>query len=112
MIEDITDFESDENSTPVDSVASSDDDSEFDMESGDEDNILREIQTDSELLAFVSRLQEAHDQMQWQQRKERLHIWEIQRDQNRDGRQKRKGQAGFPSITKYFQKQSDKEVSK
>ena len=107
-IEDVIDSESDDDFVPVDSVASPDDDSKFNMESGDEDNILREIQTDSEFLAFVSRLQEAHDQMQWQQRKERLHIWEIQRD----GRQKRKGQAGFPSITKYFQKQSDKEVSK
>ena len=63
MIEDITDFESDENSTPVDSVASSDDDSEFDMESDDGGNILKDIQMDSELLAFALRLQKAHDQM-------------------------------------------------
>ena len=43
-IEDITDSESD------------DDDSECDMESDDEDNILKDVQTNSELLAFVSRL--------------------------------------------------------
>jgi hypothetical protein len=50
----------------VDLIASSDlseDDSQFDMESNDEDDILKEIQTDSELLAFASRLQKAHDQM-------------------------------------------------
>jgi hypothetical protein len=50
----------------LDLVASSDhfkDDSEFNMESDDEDDILKEIRTDLKLLAFVSRLQKAHDQM-------------------------------------------------
>jgi hypothetical protein len=100
-VEDVTDSESDESDedfTLMDSVASSDlfeDHSEFDMESDDEDVILKEIRTDSELLAFVSRLQKPHDQMvmkghNGQQRKGRQCIWEIQTGQNEDGRQKAK----------------------
>ena len=63
-IKDVTDSENDEfnnDFATVDSVASSDDNSEFIMDSDDEDNILKEIQTDSELLAFALRLQKWPD---------------------------------------------------
>ncbi len=68
-VEDVTDSESDEfdnNFSPFETVASSElsgDNSEFDMESDNEDDMLMEIQTDSELLAFASRLKMAHDEM-------------------------------------------------
>ena len=42
-IEDVTDSKSDESNNDFAPVDSSDDDSEFDMESNDEDNILKEI---------------------------------------------------------------------
>ena len=122
-VEDITDSESDESDddfTPVDSVANSDlsgDDSEFDMESDDEDDILKEIQTDSELLAFASRLQKAHDQMVSDEKAQRatkkrkaMYLGNSDRSKRRWRAEGKKTEAaGFPSVTKYFQKRSDKE---
>jgi hypothetical protein len=121
-VEDVTDSESDESDedfTLMDSVASSDlseDDSEFDMESDDEDDILKEIRTDSELLAFVSRLQKAHDQMVSDERAQRatkkrkaMYLGNSDRSKRRwKAKGKKTETAGFPSVTKYFQKQLDK----
>ena len=116
-IEDITHSKSDDDFAPVDSVVSSDDDSKFDMESDDEDNILKDVQTDSELLAFVSRLQKAHDKMvedekaqQATKKRKATYLRNSERSKWRwRAVGKRTEAANFPSITKYFQKQPDKE---
>jgi hypothetical protein len=116
-IEDVTDSENDESDNDFAPVDSSDDDSEFDMESDDGDNILKEIQTDSELLAFASRLQKAHDRMVINEKAQRAtkkrkatYLGNSDRSKRRWRVEGKKTEAaGFPSVTKYFQKQSDKE---
>jgi len=103
----------------VDSVSGSclsGDDSEFNKESDDEADILKEIQTDSELLAFASRLKKAHDQMvsdekaRWATKKRKaMYLGNSERSKWRwRAEGKRTEAAGFPSVTKYFQKWSDK----
>jgi hypothetical protein len=47
--------------------------SEEEMESGDEDITLKEIQSDVELLEFAMRLQEAHDWMVTEEKAKRAH---------------------------------------
>ena len=92
-------------------------DSESDDED-DEDDILKEIQTDSELLAFASRLQKAHDQMVSDEKAQRatkkrkaMYLGNSDRSKRRWRAEGKKTEAaGFPSITKYFQKWSDKEI--
>lgn len=116
-VEDVTDSESDESNNDFAPVDSSDDDSEFDMESNDEDNILKEIQTDSELLAFALRLKKAHDQMvinekalQATKKRKATYLGNSDRSKWRWRAEGKKTEAaGFPSMTKYFQKQSDTE---
>ena len=78
-----------------------------DSESDDEDDILKEIQTDSELLAFASRLQKA----QWATKKRKaMYLGNSDRSKQRWRAEGKKTEAaGFPSMTKYFQKWSDKE---
>ena len=110
--------ESDDNFTPMNSAGSdlSGDDSEFDMESDDENDILKKIQTDSELLSFASRLQKAHDQMvsdkkaQWATRKRKAtYAGNSNRSKWRwRAEGKKMEEAGFLSMAKYFQKLSDR----
>ena len=89
--------------------------SEEEMESDDEDITLKEIQSDVELLKFVTRLQEAHDRMvteekaKWADKKRKSTYsgnldrskwrWQLQR--------KRAEEASFPSETKFFLKQTE-----
>jgi hypothetical protein len=118
-VEDVRDSEneSDDDFAPEDSVTSSDDDSEFDMESDDEDNILMEIRTDAELLVFASRLQKAHDQMvndekaqcATKKRKATYPGNSVRSKRRWRAEGKKTEAAGFPSVMKYFQKQPDKE---
>ena len=119
-VEDVTDSENDESDddfAPEDSVIGSDDDSEFDMESDDEDNILKEIWTDAEYLAFASQLQKAHDQMINDEKAQRAtkkrkatYLGNSVRSKWRWWVEGKKTEAaGFPSMMKYFQKQPDKE---
>jgi hypothetical protein len=80
----------------VDLIASSDlseDDSQFDMESNDEDDILKEIQTDSELLAFASRLQKAQRATK---KRKATYLGNSDRS-NRDGGQRAKRQKQLAS---------------
>jgi len=124
-VEDVTDSESesdefDDNFSPFETVASSEhsgDDSEFEMESDDEDDMLKEIQTDSELLAFASRLQMAHDEMVSNEKAKRATKKRKATYLGNSNRSKRRWRAegkmteaaGFPSVSKFFQKRSEKE---
>lgn len=88
---------------------------ESELESGNENIILKEIQSDVELLEFVTRLQEAHDQMitgkkaKWADKKRKFTYsgnldrskqrWQLQRE--------RAEEASFCSVTKFFLKQTE-----
>jgi len=102
--------EFDDDFIPVDLIACSDlsnDDSEFDMESNDKDDILKEIQTDSKLFAFASRLQKAQ---QATKKRKATYLGNSDRSKQRWRAEGKKTEAaGFPSMTKYIQKQSGKE---
>ena len=122
-VEDVTDSESDEfddNFSPFETAASSElsgDDSEFDMESDDEDDMLKEIRTDSELLAFALRLQTAHDEMVSNEKARRATKKRKATYLGNSDRSKRQWRAegkmteaaGFPSVSKFFQKRSETE---
>jgi hypothetical protein len=59
IVEDITDSEEDNNFIPMDPINSSNlsgDESEMEMESDDEDDGFKEIQSDAELMAFALKL--------------------------------------------------------
>jgi hypothetical protein len=110
-VDDVTDSELESNFDFKDSEV----ESEEEMESGDEDITLKEIQSDAELLEFAMRLQEAHDRMvteekaKWADKKRKSTYsgnsdrskrrWKLQR--------KRAEEAGFPSVTKFFPKQTE-----
>lgn len=88
---------------------------ESELESGNKNIILKEIQSDVELLEFVTRLQEAHDQMitgkkaKWADKKRKFTYsgnldrskqrWQLQRE--------RAEEASFCSVTKFFLKQTE-----
>ena len=88
---------------------------ESELESGNKNIILKEIQSDVELLEFVTRLQEAHDQMitgkkaKWADKKRKFTYsgnldrskqrWQLQRE--------REEEASFCSVTKFFLKQTE-----
>jgi hypothetical protein len=96
-VEDVTDSEEeseDNDFIPIDLKNSSDllgDESEIEMESEDEDDGFKEIQSDAKLEAVALRLQKAHDQMvqdkreKRQPRNRRPLIWEIQTGPNGGG---------------------------
>lgn len=85
------------------------------MESDDEDTILKEIWSDAELLEFASRLQEAHDQTvteekaKWAAKKRKsIYLGNSDRSKWRWKLQgKRAEEASFPSVTKFFPKQTE-----
>jgi hypothetical protein len=89
--------------------------SEEEMESDNEDITLKEIQSDAELLEFVMRLQEAHDQMvteekaKWVDKKRKsTYLGNLDRSKWRWQLQgKRAEEASFPSVTKFFLKQTE-----
>ena len=89
--------------------------SEEEMESDDEDITLKEIQSDAELLEFASRLQEAHDQMVTEEKskqaaKKRKSTYSGNSDRSKRRwklQEKRAEEAGFPSVTKFFPKQTE-----
>ena len=88
---------------------------ESELESGNKNIILKEIQSDVDLLEFVTRLQEAHDQMitgkkaKWADKKRKFTYsgdldrskqrWQLQRE--------RAEEASFCSVTKFFLKQTE-----
>src|SRR5258708_10649926 len=89
--------------------------SEEEMESDAEDITLKEIQSDVELLEFASRLQEAHDQMvteekskQAAKKRKSTYLGNLDRSKWRWKLQgKRAEEASFPSMTKFFPKQTE-----
>ena len=89
--------------------------SEEEMESDAEDITLKEIQSDAELLEFALRLQEAHDQMvteeksKWAAKKRKsTYLGNLDRSKWRWKLQgKRAEEASFPSMTKFFPKQTE-----
>jgi len=78
---------------------------------------LKEIQSDAKLHAFATRLQRAHDQMvsdkraEWATKKRKvMYLGNSDRSKWRWRAEGKKTEAaGFPSMTKYFQKHSDTE---
>jgi len=101
-VEDVMDSNSDEfddDFIPVDLIVSSDlsnDDSEFDMESNDKDDILKEIQTDSKLFEFASRLQKAQ---QATKKRKATYLGNSDRSKRRWRAEGKKTEAtGFPSV--------------
>lgn len=89
--------------------------SEEEMESDGEDITLKEIQSDAELLEFAMRLQEAHDRMVTEEKakwadKKRKSTYSKNSDRSKR-RWKLQGtraeEAGFPSVTKFFLKQTE-----
>jgi hypothetical protein len=85
------------------------------MELDDEDITLNEIQSDTELLEFVMRLQEAHDWMVTEEKakwadKKRKSTYSGDSDRSKWRWQlqgKRAEKASFPSVTKFFPKQTE-----
>jgi len=110
-VEDVTDSESESDSDFKDSES----ESEEEMESDDEDIALKEIQSDAELLEFASRLQEAHDRMVIEEKakqaaKKRKSTYSGNSDRSKRRwklQGKRAEEAGFPSVTKFFLKQTE-----
>ena len=99
----------------VEDVEDSEVESEEEMESDDKDITWNEIQSDAELLEFASRLQEAHDQMVTEQKakwaaKKRKSTYSGNSDRSKRRwklQGKRAEEAGFPSVTKFFLKQTE-----
>ena len=56
----------------MDSSDLSGDESEIDMESKDDDDGFKDIQTDAELMVFALRLQKAHNQMVREEKEKRV----------------------------------------
>jgi len=110
-VEDVTDSELESDFDFKDSEV----ESEEEMESDGEDITLEEIQSDAELLEFALRLQEAHDQMvteeksKWAANKRKsTYLGNLDRSKQRWKLQgKRAEEAGFPSVTKFFLKQTE-----
>ena len=88
--------------------------SEGEMESDKGDITLKEIWSDAELLEFVSRLQEAHNWMVVEEKakqagKKRKSTYSGNSDRSKwrwKLQGKRAEKAGFPSVTKFFLKQT------
>ncbi|KAF8229075.1 hypothetical protein L208DRAFT_1379053 [Tricholoma matsutake] len=89
--------------------------SEEEMGSDDEDITLKEIQSDAELLEFATRLQESHDWMVTEEKAKRAdkkrkctYSGDLDRSKWRWQLQgQRVEEAGFPSVTKFFLKQTE-----
>jgi hypothetical protein len=109
-VEDVTDSELESDFDFEDSGVESGEE----MESDDEDTTLKEIRSDAELLEFALRLQEAHDQMVTEEKAKRAakkrkstNLGNSDRSKRRWKLQgKRAEEAGFPSVTMFFPKQT------
>ena len=110
-VNDVTDSKLESNFDFKDSEVESEDK----MESGDENITLKEIQSDAELLEFATRLQEAHDWMVTEEKakqadKKRKSTYSGNLDRSKwrwQLQRKRAEEAGFPSVTKFFPKQTE-----
>lgn len=82
------------------------------LEGEDEDDIIKEVQDEASLLAFASRLQEAHNEMVERQKAKRVstkrkpHYTGDSERTKRRRREERKNleKAGFPSVLDFFGK--------
>jgi hypothetical protein len=107
----------------VDDVTESELESDFDFKDSEaeseEDTALNEIRNDVELLEFASRLQKAHDQMVMEEKakradKKRKSTYSGNSDRSKRRwklQGKRTEEAGFPSVTKFFLKRTQTEVT-
>jgi hypothetical protein len=110
-VEDVTDSKLESDFDVKDSEV----ESEEEMESDGEDITLKEIRSDAELLEFASRLQEAHNQMVTEEKakraaKKRKSTYSGNSDRSKRRwklQGKRAEEAGFPSVTRFFPKQTE-----